>query len=123
MVVIGSDSVMEWSPHLMRRTVVNVPFGTEWRPELQSRVLGLWAGWQSIEDAYTLWHVTNSAFDLQSFGALAPSEQIARMAAARDPRVEVEVFFDNGMWSVARFSPAGHIDRHLKPAARRGLSM
>lgn len=105
LVVIGPDGVLEWSPHLIRRTVLNVPYGTEWRPELQAAILGLWARWEKIEDAWTLWSVTRSAFGLESFGVLARTEKILTFAGETEPRVEVEVLFNNGSWAVARLAP------------------
>jgi hypothetical protein len=104
-VTIGPDAALEWSPHLAQRTVVNVPFGTEWRPELQPAIIGLWAGWQTMEDAWTLWSVTGNAFGLETFGVFARSEKIREFAAHDDARVTVEVYFDNGSWAVARLSP------------------
>lgn len=103
-VVIGSESVLEWSPHLTRRTVVNVPYGTEWRPELQATILGLWAGWEKMENAWTLWSVAHSAFGLDSFGVLARSEKIQALRGNNEPRIDLMVFFDNGSWAVARLA-------------------
>jgi hypothetical protein len=105
MVVIGPDAVLEWSPHLARRTVVNVPYGTEWRPELQPTILGLWAGWQTMDDAWTVWSVSRSAFGLETFGVLARSDAIRGFVERDDGRVFVEVYFDNGHWAVARLAP------------------
>jgi hypothetical protein len=104
-VTIGSDAALEWSPHLAQRTVVNVPYGTEWRPELQPAILGLWAGWQTMEDAWTVWSVTRKAFGLETFGVIARSEKIREFATHDDARVNVEVYFDNGSWAVARLAP------------------
>lgn len=40
-VVIYSEHVEDWAPHLVRRTVVNMVFGTEWEPEQRREALAL----------------------------------------------------------------------------------
>jgi len=38
--IIGNDALLEWSPYLLRREVINTKFGLEWKPErLQSVTL------------------------------------------------------------------------------------
>ena len=40
-IVLSRPQVKEWAPHILRRAVLNMPFGSEWEPEERKRIARL----------------------------------------------------------------------------------
>jgi hypothetical protein len=101
LLVVASNPVLEWTPRVTRRTVLNVPYGAEWRPDIQPTILGLWSVWPKIEDARTLWRTAAVAFGGARFVVLTTTERARLLAAApQQGRVRVGVAYANDDWVV-----------------------
>jgi predicted patatin/cPLA2 family phospholipase len=36
--VVGNDALLEWSPYLLQREVINTKFGLEWQPDKLAKI-------------------------------------------------------------------------------------
>jgi len=111
LVVVDTNPVLEWTAQVTRRTVLNVPYGAEWRPDIQPTILGLWSVWPKIEDARTLWRTAAVAFGGNRFVVLTTIENARALAPQpRQGRVNIAVPYAKEGWAVMILSgPSGGV--------------
>lgn len=86
-IVISGSGVVEWSPHLMRREVLNIPFGAEWQPNEEKNMQDLNDKLRDCLDLPCVYISTREHFAYPAFHILINNDLLADLEAATNPDI------------------------------------
>jgi len=106
-IVIAHRHVLEWSPQIMRRTVLNVPYGAEWKPKLRKTLLELLPKWEELKSFAQIQHISTSVFGHEEVYVLLGQAKLREMFATSEPAdVSVQRLWENDEYAIIRIRPA-----------------
>jgi hypothetical protein len=125
-VVVSRPQVREWSPQIMRRTVLNSVWGSEWVPQ-QAKQIGLFdAAVEACEDLPCVLAAATEQFgyeDVYLYIDRAHFVALAEQDTCVGPRIAAfEVLWENDAVTIARSARPG-VDSECEPAALSGTTM
>lgn len=100
-IVLGNDAVLEWSPYLLEREVINTKFGLEWRPDKLEKInlfnekLQTAKNWDDILQAVSQLNGQSQVYVLSTqkrlLTALNQNSQVSFTLKLETPEVQVGI--------------------------------
>ena len=106
-IVLSRGQLLEWTPQLARRTVLNLRFGSEWVPDQAERIERFRREVSACDDLGCVRSLVSEHFDYEGFYLYVDRGRFAELANAAScgPRTYAagfEVLFENAEATVAR---------------------